>query len=33
MRESHGKVRPKFDASKNLLDDYGRDGLVPEEID
>jgi nucleoid DNA-binding protein len=33
MRESHGKIRPKFDASKNLLKEYGRDELVPEEID
>lgn len=33
MRESHGKVRPKFNASKNLLEQYGRDELVPEEID
>jgi nucleoid DNA-binding protein len=33
MRESHGKVRPKFAASKNLLGQYGRDELVPEEID
>lgn len=33
MREFRGEVRPKFDASKNLLDKYGRDELVPEEID
>jgi len=33
MRESHGKVRPKFDASKNLLEEYGRDELVSERID
>jgi nucleoid DNA-binding protein len=33
MRESHGKIRPKFNASKNLLDQYGREELVPEEID
>jgi nucleoid DNA-binding protein len=33
MRESHGEIRPKFDASKNLLEEYGRDEMVPEEID